>query len=146
MATYKKQLRDKDNNIIYPAQGLGTIIGDNIDFTQFEAFDIAVSGSNALSVNKPYPFKIFVMGSVSTWGYGGGIVTTSISTSAGSPTEITRMNGKGSGGDTVGRNVDCSCLYSCSANTNYGFQVTIASGGGQTTAAWLVGFIVRTGN
>ena len=33
MATYKKQLRDKDNNIIYPAQGLGTITGDNIDWT-----------------------------------------------------------------------------------------------------------------
>ena len=32
MATYKKQLRDKDNNIIYPAQGLGTITGDNIDW------------------------------------------------------------------------------------------------------------------
>lgn len=33
MATYKKQLRDKDNNIIYPAQGLGTITGDNVDWT-----------------------------------------------------------------------------------------------------------------
>lgn len=33
MATYKKQLRDKDNNIIYPAQGLGTITGDNIDWS-----------------------------------------------------------------------------------------------------------------
>lgn len=33
MATYKKQLRDKDNNIIYPAQGLGTITSDNIDWT-----------------------------------------------------------------------------------------------------------------
>lgn len=32
MATYKKQLRDKDNNIIYPAQGLGTITGENIDW------------------------------------------------------------------------------------------------------------------
>lgn len=33
MATYKKQLRDKDNNIIYPVQGLGTITSDNIDWT-----------------------------------------------------------------------------------------------------------------
>lgn len=33
MATYKKQLRDKDNNVIYPAQGLGTITNDNIDWT-----------------------------------------------------------------------------------------------------------------
>lgn len=33
MATYKKQLRDKDNNVIYPAQGLGTITSENIDWT-----------------------------------------------------------------------------------------------------------------
>lgn len=33
MATYKKQLRDKDNNIIYPAQGLGTITNENIDWS-----------------------------------------------------------------------------------------------------------------
>lgn len=36
MATYKKQLRDKDNNIIYPAQGLGTITSENIDWTTVE--------------------------------------------------------------------------------------------------------------
>ena len=35
MATYKKQLRDKDNNIIYPAQGLGTITSENIDWASF---------------------------------------------------------------------------------------------------------------
>lgn len=35
MATYKKQLRDKDNNVIYPAQGLGTITSDNIDWSSF---------------------------------------------------------------------------------------------------------------
>lgn len=33
MATYKKQLRDKDNNVIYPAQGLGTITNENIDWS-----------------------------------------------------------------------------------------------------------------
>lgn len=36
MATYKKQLRDKDNNVIYPAQGLGTITSENIDWSTVE--------------------------------------------------------------------------------------------------------------
>jgi hypothetical protein len=32
MANYKKQLKDGDGNNIYPAQGLGTITGDNLDY------------------------------------------------------------------------------------------------------------------
>ena len=45
MATYKKQLRDKDNNIIYPAQGLGTITGDNIDWSSLDQ-SMATSASS----------------------------------------------------------------------------------------------------
>lgn len=33
MANYKKQLKDGDGNNIYPAQGLGTITSDNIDWS-----------------------------------------------------------------------------------------------------------------
>lgn len=33
MANYKKQLKDGDGNNIYPAQGLGTIVSDNIDWS-----------------------------------------------------------------------------------------------------------------
>lgn len=32
MANYKKQLKDGDGNNIYPAQGLETIVSDNIDW------------------------------------------------------------------------------------------------------------------
>ena len=33
MANYKKQLKDGDGNNIYPVQGLGTIVSDNIDWS-----------------------------------------------------------------------------------------------------------------
>lgn len=33
MATYKKQLKDSNGDLIYPVQGLGTITSDNIDWS-----------------------------------------------------------------------------------------------------------------
>lgn len=50
MATYKKQLRDKDNNVIYPAQGLGTITSDNIDWSTVTPRIIAAGRINVGSV------------------------------------------------------------------------------------------------
>lgn len=45
MANYKKQLKDGDGNNIYPAQGLGTITSENIDWTTINGTGIIRLGN-----------------------------------------------------------------------------------------------------
>lgn len=115
MATYKKQLRDKDNNVIYPAQGLGTITSENIDWTNIltdsTAFKLSDYGNNSYRDNRNDGWSGFNLASGSasgacsrfdgSWAKGtiGGGMTMSDSLVSGVYYVTSEINGNGVGAD-----------------------------------------------
>lgn len=91
------------------------------------------NSASSLEITPTYDCLCEVETTVSTWGYGGGETTVSI-TINNNPTTIFNYSGKGNEGNSVARDVSAKALFKLTANTTYTISRNLSNSGGTKSA------------